>query len=152
MLSLGRLLPGRPGLDRLAASVQGEQAMSLLTALTRNVAETSPNAEDPRLKTRHYALSKETVWTAVQQLAGSQQGWTVVQADPAEGVLKAQSRTRLLKFVDDVTIRVRPASGQRISVDLHSRSRVGKADFGTNARRIGRFLTALDEALSPKPG
>jgi uncharacterized protein (DUF1499 family) len=122
--------------------------MSLLTALTRNVAETSPNAEDPRLRTRLYALSRETVWITVQQLAGTRQGWTVIEADPAEGTLKAEARTRLIKFVDDVTIRVRPANGQRISVDLHSRSRVGKADFGTNARRIGAFLEELDRALS----
>jgi uncharacterized protein (DUF1499 family) len=122
--------------------------MSLLTALTRNVAETSADAEDPRLRTRFYALSRETVWITVQQLAGTRPGWTVMKTDPAEGELVIEARTRLLKFVDDVTIRVRPASGQRISVDLRSRSRVGKADFGTNARRIGDFLAALDSALS----
>lgn len=126
--------------------------MSLLTALLWNVAETSPTATDPRLRTRHYSLSRETVWTTVHQLAGLQQGWRLIQVDSAEGVLQAEARTRLLKFVDDVTIRVRPASGQRISVDLLSRSRVGKGDLGTNARRIGRFLAALDEALSPGPG
>jgi uncharacterized protein (DUF1499 family) len=123
--------------------------MSLLIALTRNVAKTSQTAEDPRLRTRLYALSRETVWTAVQQLASTQPGWTVVSTNPAEGELKAESRTRLLKFVDDVTLQVRPADGQRISVDMHSRSRVGKGDFGTNARRIGAFLAALDSALAP---
>ncbi|WP_224242112.1 DUF1499 domain-containing protein [Hyalangium gracile] len=132
--------------------MQGEQAMSLLTALTRNVAETSPQHEDPRLRTRSYPLSRETVWSTVQELATSQEGWTIVRTDPAEGVLEAEARTRLFKFVDDVTLRVRPASGQRISVDLSSRSRVGKGDLGTNARRIGRFLAALDQALSAKPG
>jgi uncharacterized protein (DUF1499 family) len=128
--------------------VQREQAMSLLTALTRNIAETSANAEDPRLRTRLYSLSRETVWITVQQLAGTQPGWTVMKVDPVEGTLEVESQTRLLKFVDDVTFRVRPASGQRISVDMRSRSRVGKADFGTNARRIGGFLAALDSALS----
>ncbi|HEX8701312.1 MAG TPA: DUF1499 domain-containing protein [Myxococcaceae bacterium] len=123
--------------------------MSLLTALTRNIAQTSPSAEDPRLRTRFYALSRETVWTMVQQLAGTQPGWTVISTDPAGGELKAEARTRLLKFVDDVTLHVRPASGQRISVDMHSRSRVGKGDLGTNARRIGAFLSALDTALAP---
>jgi len=123
--------------------------MSLLIALTRNIAQTSQNAEDPRLRTRLYPLSRETVWTTVQQLAGTQPGWTVISSDAAEGQLKVESRTRLLKFVDDVTIHVRPASGQTISVDMHSRSRVGKGDFGTNARRIGAFLAALDSALAP---
>jgi len=51
--------------------------------------------------------------------------------------------------VDDVTIRVRPASGQSVSVDVLSRSRVGKGDFGANARRIAQFLEALDSTLSP---
>lgn len=129
--------------------MQGGQAMSLLTALTRNVAETTPRAEDPRLRTRSYALSRDTVWSTVHQLAATQPGWTVIRTDPAEGVLEAEARTRLLKFVDDVTIRVQPASGQRFSVDLVSRSRVGKGDLGTNARRIGRFLAALDAALTP---
>lgn len=123
--------------------------MSLLTALTRNIAETSQSAEDPRLRTRLYSLSRETVWTTVQQLAAAQQGWTVIRTEPAEGTLKAEARTKLLKFVDDVTLHVRPASGQRISVDMRSRSRVGKGDFGTNARRIGAFLAALDSALAP---
>jgi uncharacterized protein (DUF1499 family) len=122
--------------------------MSLLTALTRNIAETSADAEDPRLRTRLYALSRETVWITAQQLAGTQPGWTVMKTDPAEGELTIEARTRLLKFVDDVKIRVRPASGQRISVDMRSSSRVGKADFGTNARRIGTFLAALDSALA----
>jgi uncharacterized protein (DUF1499 family) len=126
--------------------------MSLLIALTRNVAETSPTAKDPRLRTRHYSLSRETVWNTVQQLAGLQQGWKVIKTDPAEGVLQAESRTRLFKFVDDVTIRVRPASSQSVSVDLLSRSRVGKGDLGTNARRIGQFLASLDSALISTPG
>jgi uncharacterized protein (DUF1499 family) len=126
--------------------------MSFLTALTRNVAETSPNHEDPRLRTRLYALSKETVWNSIHQIATLQRGWTVIKLDPAEGTLQAEARTRLLKFVDDVTIRVRPADGQRVSVDVHSRSRVGKGDFGANAKRIGLFLQALDSTLVPAKG
>jgi len=122
--------------------------MSFLTALIRNVAETSPNAEDPRLRTRLYALSRETVWNSVQQLATLQPGWTVTKRDAAEGTLAAEARTRLLKLVDDVTIRVRPVDGQRVSVDVHSRSRLRKGDFGTNARRIVRFLEALDGTLA----
>ena len=126
--------------------------MSFLTALTRNVAETSPNHEDPRLRTRFYPLSQETVLNSVHQVAGFQKGWTVVKLDRAEGTLQAEARTQLLKFVDDVTIRVRPADGQRVSVDVLSRSRLGKGDFGTNARRIVRFLEALDSTLAPPKG
>jgi len=129
--------------------MQVQQAMSLFIALSRNVAETSPTAEDPRLRTRLYSLSRETVWNTIQQLAGLQQGWKVIKLDSAAGLLEAEARTRLLKFVDDVTIRVSTATSERVSVDVHSRSRVGKGDLGTNARRIGKFLEELDSMLAP---
>lgn len=122
--------------------------MSLISALTRNVAQTAPSATDARLRTRHYPLALETVWSSVQRLARAQPGWTVRLSDPDQGLLEVEARTRLLRFVDDVTIRVRQGSGRRVSVDLTSRSRVGKVDFGANTRRIGRFLAALDAELS----
>jgi uncharacterized protein (DUF1499 family) len=122
--------------------------MQLLAALLRNVAETKPNAADPRLRTRLYPLSQETVWGAVVRLVDAQQGWTVRDVRPDSGLIEVEARTRLLRFTDDITIRVRPGSGRRIAVDLTSRSRVGKGDLGTNARRIGRFLQALDAELT----
>lgn len=122
--------------------------MQLFSALLRNVAETRPNAADPRLRTRLYPLSLETVWGAVVRLTDAQEGWTVRDCRPDNGLIEVEARTRLFRFTDDVTIRVRPSSGRRIAVDLTSRSRLGKADLGTNARRIGRFLDALDAALT----
>ena len=126
--------------------------MHLLSALIRNVAETRPNANDPRLRTRLYPLSLETVWGAVVRLVDAQEGWTVRDCRPDSGLIEVEARTRLLRFTDDVTIRVRPGSGRRIAVDLTSRSRLGKADLGTNARRIGRFLDALDAELTVPRG
>ena len=37
-------------------------------------------------------------------------------------------------------------------VDVTSCSREGRADFGTNARRIGRFLRRLDRILEAEAG
>lgn len=122
--------------------------MQLLAAFIRNAAETEPNAADPRLRTRFYPLSLETVWGAVVRLVDAQEGWTVRDVRPDSGLIEVEARTRLLRFTDDVTVRVRQGSGRRIAVDLTSRSRLGKADLGTNARRIGRFLDALDAELS----
>lgn len=122
--------------------------MQLLDALLRNAAETQPNAPDPRLRTRLYPLSLETVWGAVVRLVDAQEGWTVRDVRPDAGLIEVEARTRLLRFTDDVTLRVRPGSGRRIAVDLTSRSRLGKADLGTNARRIRRFLAALDAELT----
>jgi uncharacterized protein (DUF1499 family) len=69
-------------------------------------------------------------------------GWHIVAAAPAEGRLEATDRTRWFGFRDDVVVRVVPeAGGSR--VDVRSVSRVGRSDLGTNARRIRRFLEAL---------
>jgi uncharacterized protein (DUF1499 family) len=45
-----------------------------------------------------------------------------------------------------VTVRVRGAGG-RSTVSVRSRSRVGKWDFGQNARNIRELLTELDREL-----
>jgi uncharacterized protein (DUF1499 family) len=72
-------------------------------------------------------------------------GWQIVAAAPAEGRLEATDRTRWFGFRDDVVVRVLPeAGGSR--VDVRSVSRVGRSDLGTNARRIRRFLEALQAA------
>lgn len=69
-------------------------------------------------------------------------GWEVVHADPARGVLEAQSVSWLFRFVDDVVVRVRPAGGGSV-VDVRSKSRDGQGDLGANARRIRAFAAEL---------
>jgi uncharacterized protein (DUF1499 family) len=68
-------------------------------------------------------------------------GWRLVAAEPAEGRIEATDRTFWFGFYDDVVIRVRPADAASI-IDIRSKSRVGRGDIGTNARRV-RALTRL---------
>jgi len=81
-------------------------------------------------------------------------GWTITSADALSGLITAVATTRLLRFKDDVTIRVREvndvASGvSRTSrIDVRSKSRIGRGDLGTNARRIRRFLELVRARLS----
>ncbi len=80
-----------------------------------------------------------------EQRARAQPGWSIGRLAPPQGLLTAVAVTRLLRFRDDITIRVRPAdSGSR--VDVRSRSRVGRDDLGANAARIRRFLRELQQA------
>jgi uncharacterized protein (DUF1499 family) len=64
--------------------------------------------------------------------------------------LRAESRSRLFRFVDDVEILV-DTDGRVIH--LRSASRVGRRDFGVNCRRLRRIAAAirrrLDEAGPP---
>lgn len=74
--------------------------------------------------------------------AVGEMGWDLVAADAAAGRIEATDTTFWYGFKDDVVIRVRPA-GAGSRVDVRSLSRVGGGDVGTNAKRIRRYLNAL---------
>ena len=70
-------------------------------------------------------------------------GWTIVTADSASGHIEATDTSRWFGFEDDIVIRLTPwGAGTR--VDVRSVSRVGQGDVGANARRIRRYLDALE--------
>jgi uncharacterized protein (DUF1499 family) len=68
--------------------------------------------------------------------------WEIVEANAAERRIEATDRTFWFGFYDDVVIRVTP-SGTGSIVDVRSKSRVGRGDVGTNARRIRGYLREL---------
>ncbi|HVH05490.1 MAG TPA: DUF1499 domain-containing protein [Myxococcota bacterium] len=69
-------------------------------------------------------------------------------AADGEGALEAREASRVFRFVDDFVVRVRPTPDGGSVVDVRSRSRLGKADFGVNARRIRAFKSALTRSES----
>ncbi len=74
-------------------------------------------------------------------------GWEIRLSEPAEGVIEATATTRLLKFKDDVTVAITRAEGGAV-VNVRSKSRIGKGDLGTNARRIRAFQAELAARLA----
>jgi uncharacterized protein (DUF1499 family) len=120
------------------------------SALTRNRVATASDHFDPRLRGRTYAIPFEQVWQAARALAGGGlRRWKIIESDDYEGVINAEARTLLLRYVDDVRITISLDENGQTRVDLVSASRKGSADLGTNARRVGRFLRALDRKLQP---
>ncbi len=75
--------------------------------------------------------------------AGKSLGWEIVAALPGEGRIEATDETLFFGFKDDIVVRLR-ADGDGSRVDVRSVSRVGRSDVGANARRIRRFLDALE--------
>jgi uncharacterized protein (DUF1499 family) len=79
-------------------------------------------------------------------------GWKIVDSNPpnlrVDGVaqIEAIARSPAFGFADDIAIRVRPLASQT-RIDLRSVSRVGKHDFGANARHVDRFAAAVQDAL-----
>ncbi|HUP94349.1 MAG TPA: DUF1499 domain-containing protein [Burkholderiales bacterium] len=77
--------------------------------------------------------------------AARSMGWDIAAASPEEGRIEATATTRWFRFKDDVVIRVTPAAtGTRI--DMRSKSRIGRSDLGTNAKRIRAYFAALNAA------
>jgi hypothetical protein len=124
----------------------------LVRAVSANVAQTSPDDPDPRLRGRTLGIPFDRVWNEARELAGRLRGWQVIEADDYAGLIHAEARTMLFGRVGDVVITVGLDENAQTRVDLKSSSRKGGGDFGTNARRISKFLRQLDRALAgPDP-
>lgn len=74
--------------------------------------------------------------------AARSMGWEIVSVDQGSGTIEAVDTTLWFGFEDDVTVHVTAVeAGSRI--DVRSKSRVGRGDAGTNARRIRAYLERL---------
>ena len=120
-----------------------------ITAWPRlNEVQTGRTPEYPDLQDRSYSEGPRRVGEALKTALQQRPRWTVVGTGegPAGTVVSAVHTTPLLRFEDDVTVKITRNGGETI-VNVHSRSRVGKWDFGQNARNIRELLAALDDEL-----
>jgi uncharacterized protein (DUF1499 family) len=111
-----------------------------------NIVETGRTPEYPDIQPRYYAVPAVTVFAAALRAAKAMPRWTVSPREEV-GEIRAEARTRMMRFVDDVSIRV-TMDGARTRVDVRSASRIGRGDFGQNARRIRAFFSALDQEVA----
>ena len=113
-----------------------------------NDVETGKTPEYPDLQVRTYSARPDRVGDAVREALTDRPGWTVVGSGQGPGgvALSLVHETPLLRFKDDVTVKIRRKGGQTV-VSVRSRSRVGMWDFGQNARNIRELLQALDAEL-----
>ncbi|MBI2385383.1 MAG: DUF1499 domain-containing protein [Elusimicrobia bacterium] len=96
----------------------------------------------PDLKPLGRVDPPESAYEAALAAARRMPRWNVIAADAAARVIEAVATTGLLRFKDDVVIEVRP-NGSGSAVHMRSKSRAGKSDFGTNAKRIRAFFEEL---------
>ncbi len=76
----------------------------------------------------------------------SDMGLEITDADPAQGRVEALATSLLFGFKDDIVVRVAAAS-DGTHVDVRSKSRVGRNDFGMNAKRVRAFTAKLRTRL-----
>ena len=68
-----------------------------------------------------FALARPPAQTLAEvRTAAEALGWEVIAVHPADGRLEATHTTAIFRFVDDVVVRVRPASGSGSLVDVRS--------------------------------
>ena len=137
-----------PALTMAAKARNGH--MNPVAPITREAADRQIAAY-PGITGRRYNASPEDVLSAVDHVVAGR-GWKVV-SHPAlidgerEYTLEAVAKTFLLGFPSDVAIRLTD-EGESTYVDMRSASRYGHDDFGDNARRISKFLDALDTEMA----
>ena len=113
------------------------------TAITENHSETNKNHSDATLRTRHYAVSG--IFKIAIDILQAWPHWRIVHQDSATGIIRAERKTRLFRFIDDVEIQI--ITNGETEVSLRSQSRMGKGDFGQNKRNIREFLGELDKRV-----
>jgi len=116
------------------------------TYLTTNSAETLPRHRFPELTLRCYSLPPEELLERVK-LAVRMLQWETVSVNDRRYMLRAVVTTPLLRFQDDVDIKLVPADG---CTELHvrSQSRIGQGDLGANTRHILDLTAALERQLA----
>lgn len=102
----------------------------------------------PELKPLEFSLSVEELFQLVLNNV-KKTSWTIVNVDLQKNLIEATATTGLLHFHDDVVIEVRP-SQKGSSLNMRSKSRVGKGDLGTNARRIRDFYKFFPSDAVPQ--
>ena len=115
----------------------------LMTYLGSNVAQTDAASAFAELHPRLYDGAPAEVFARARE-AMTQLGWEVVREDRDRLRLDAVVTTRLLRFKDDLVVRLVPTEGQT-AVHAESRSRVGRGDLGANTRHILDLYERLDQ-------
>ena len=112
---------------------------------TINDVRTGVTAEYPELQPQRFAKPFDQVFAAAAATARGM-ALEVTAQSPEKGEIQAVATTRILRFKDDVTISL-ARDGQAVTVNIRSKSRIGKGDLGANARRIRDFQARLAQKL-----
>ncbi len=116
----------------------------------REGARTAPDHPDERLRGARFGVPFAAVWEAALTVARRHPRWKVTESDPGAGRIVAEATTPVWRFVDDVVIILSLDHQGDTRVDVASHSRVGRIDFGMNARRIHHFLRRLEREIAKR--
>lgn len=139
------LTAGVVGLGLLAATTWMLRAWPMI-----NVVETGETPEYPDIQRRVYRQEVDRVFDGALHAVHRLPRWSLVSYRAESGEIRAEATSRVFRFVDDVLIRVTRRGGGTV-VAARSASRVGRGDFGQNARNIRAFFEELDRQVGDSP-
>lgn len=114
-----------------------------------NIAETSLDGGNKNLKTRVYQTDLIMAEKAVREIIPTLSTWggkwkIVGESESADKGKIIKAEIPVVVFTDDLEVYIKQ-NQDKVSIDAKSNSRVGKSDFGENARHVRQLLDALDE-------
>lgn len=110
--------------------------------LTTNIAETSPDAKDVRLRTQRLALSPDEIEQKLKAIAQSKPLWSYDRTESVDAdtrKIHLVRTTSLMRFKDDIIVTLKRDEDQTV-LDVYSKSQIGKGDLGQNPRNIRDLL------------
>ena len=110
---------------------------------TINDVSTGTTPEYPDIQPQRFSRPADQIFDAALATAREMELEVTAQS-PEKGEIQAVATTRIWRFKDDVTITV----ARDGVVNVRSKSRIGKGDLGTNARRIRDFQSRLSQKLT----
>lgn len=113
---------------------------------TSNSAKLDPDSELPLRRPFRVNGSVGEATDRIQQWVDAMPRWSVVSVEDNESArtIKLTRTTRLMRFVDDVTVRLEPA-GSQTKINAESCSRLGVGDLGQNPRNLEEFVSGVRE-------
>jgi len=100
----------------------------------------------PDIKPLVVDATPDEIFPIVLQIAEKE--WEVVKIDAQNHTLQAVATTTMLRFKDDVVVRVEEVTEHNSRIQIRSKSRMGKSDLGSNANRIRNFYAKVKSAVS----
>lgn len=112
-----------------------------------NVVETGTTPQYPDVLPQYFSADPKRLYDEAERAVIALDGWTVAKPDSTAGRIEATRESWAFGFVDDVTITIVAETEFVSRINVRSASRVGKGDFGQNARNIRELQAELDRRL-----
>ena len=121
--------------------------LRLVAWLTVNDVTTGSSVPYPEVQPLDLELSPEDAFDLALATARETRGWRSVAESAQGGWFDAEATSTLLRFVDDIRVWVEAPSASGCRIQMRSRSRLGRGDFGANAHRIQAFLRRVGKRV-----